>query len=217
MPGEEDDDLSSSAAAQAHRRRLPRRRHRRQGAVKATCLGDRRRREERKHQALPQARRDEFGAWRILPRASDGGRYVAAKRNVSRLMNNSATSPAPDTGDLHRKAIAAYSPRSAESLPDRRRHLRPEQLDRMHQVLVRDGPTLNWTRKRWWRKISCWNRIFSITSCGLPTKFAPRSARRVELRRGGRRPAALAADAVHGRGEGRERLVRRAFCGVSAT
>ena len=34
-------------------------------------------------------------------------------------------------------------------------------------------PTLNWIRKRWWPKISCWNRIFSITCSGLPTKFAP--------------------------------------------
>ena len=34
-------------------------------------------------------------------------------------------------------------------------------------------PTLNWIRKRWWPKISCWNRIFSITCSGLPTKLEP--------------------------------------------
>src|SRR3954462_8211779 len=37
-------------------------------------------------------------------------------------------------------------------------------------------PTLNCTMKRWWPKTSCWKRIFSITCCALPTKFAPRSS-----------------------------------------
>ncbi len=36
-------------------------------------------------------------------------------------------------------------------------------------------PTLSCTRKRSCSKISCWNRIYSITCCGDPTKFAPRS------------------------------------------
>ena len=49
-----------------------------------------------------------------------------------------------------------------------------------------------------------------MTSCGLPTRFAPRSVRVASncLARH-RRPAALAADAVHHRGVRRIRLVRR--------
>jgi hypothetical protein len=31
--------------------------------------------------------------------------------------------------------------------------------------------------KRWWPKSSCWNRIFSTTSCGLPPTTAPRNER----------------------------------------
>ena len=38
-------------------------------------------------------------------------------------------------------------------------------------------PTLICSRKRSWLKISCWKRIFSTISVGLPTKFAPRSSR----------------------------------------
>ncbi len=34
-------------------------------------------------------------------------------------------------------------------------------------------PTLNWIRKRSWPKIECWKRIFSATSAGEPTRFAP--------------------------------------------
>ena len=44
-----------------------------------------------------------------------------------------------------------------------------------HRMMLACGsvPTLNWIRKRWWPKISCWNRIFSITCSGLPTKLEP--------------------------------------------
>ena len=38
-------------------------------------------------------------------------------------------------------------------------------------------PTVNWIRNRSWSKISCWNRIFSLTSAGLPVKLAPCSPR----------------------------------------
>ena len=38
-------------------------------------------------------------------------------------------------------------------------------------------PTLNWIRKRSWPKSSCWKRILSTTSCGLPTSSAPRGER----------------------------------------
>ena len=37
------------------------------------------------------------------------------------------------------------------------------------------GPTVSWSRKRSCPNSSCWWRIFSATSCGEPTKFAPRS------------------------------------------
>ena len=76
-------------------------------------------------------------------------------------------------------------------------------------------PTLSWMRKRWWPKISCWNRIFSITSCGLPTKLAPlQRPARVEVLARHRRPAALAPDPVHHGREGGKGLVGRVLRGV---
>src|SRR5918995_5637755 len=38
-------------------------------------------------------------------------------------------------------------------------------------------PTLTCAMKRWWPKSSCWNRIFSTTSCGLQPTSAPRNER----------------------------------------
>ena len=38
-------------------------------------------------------------------------------------------------------------------------------------------PTVSCSRKRSCPKISCWKRIFCATSCGLPTKLAPRIVR----------------------------------------
>ena len=56
-------------------------------------------------------------------------------------------------------------------------------------------PTLSWIRKRSCPKISCWNRIFSVTSCGLPTRVG--AAQRARARR--TRPGSSAASRARGR------------------
>ena len=120
----------------------------------------------------------------------------------------SPPTPPPTRAAALRRSISARTA-GATSVPN-------SSIERM-MLACGSVPTLNWIRKRWWPKISCWKRIFSITCCGLPTKFAPwRVARRVELRARHRRPAALAPDLVHHDLVRGERLVGRRPASVSA-
>ena len=100
--------------------------------------------------------------------------------------------------------------------PPRARRARPRcRRARSRASSARGRGSTGQSRNRWWPKISCWKRIFSTTSCGLPDEVrAAQRARRLEVVPVHRRPAALPPDLGHHRVERRPGRVGRLLRGV---
>src|SRR3954464_10991655 len=92
--------------------------------------------------------------------------------------------------------------------PDRRRHLRPEQLDRPHDARVRQRADAELDEEPLVPEDLVLEEDLLHDLLGVADEVrAAQGARGLELVAAHRRPAALAADPVHGGLEGGERLV----------